>query len=131
MRNNSFQNHQAKGDKAYHQGVAKTLTYLVWLLFLVNIAAVIYFYPHVPSFKIGSMIRVNGFSIIIATVITFFSGIVHSYALDYMKGFKKYNLFMFLCFGFTLAVIFLVIANNVFLLLIAWLFMGLIMAKLI
>lgn len=131
MKNNSFKNHQKNVDDPYNQGIAKVLTGLVWVLFVLNTAAISYFFPQVPTWKIGTLLRINGFSLIIVTVITFFSGIVHSYSVNYMKGFKKYNQFMFLCFGFTFSVILLVISNNIFILLTSWLCMGLIMAKLI
>lgn len=111
--------------------LAKTLSFVVWLLFVINTVSIVWFYPHFPELKVGSLLRLNGFSMVIATAITFFSGIVHSYAFNYMKGFKKYNQFMLLCFAFTLAVILLVTSNNVFLLLFSWLAMGLIMSRLI
>ncbi|MBC7418911.1 MAG: pesticidal protein Cry28Aa [Pedobacter sp.] len=111
--------------------LARCLTATVWSLFLLSASLIIYFYPAVPTLKVGPLIRINGFSLIIITATSFFSGIVHSYSLVYMKGFKKYNRFFLLCFGFTLAVFLLVISNNVFLLLFSWLMMGFIMSKLI
>jgi NAD(P)H-quinone oxidoreductase subunit 5 len=64
-------------------------------------------------------------------VVTFFSGIVHSYSRRYMMGSEHITRFFTRLFAFTLIVMVLVAADHVALFAAAWLAMGLVMADLI
>lgn len=102
-----------------------------WLMFLGNTALIIYYFSEFPSWSIGNLFQINGFSIVIWALVTFFSAIVQMYATDYMKGFKRKQSFLLYCLAFSFSVMLFVIANNVILMVLFWLLMGLIMSKLI
>ncbi|WP_231928742.1 proton-conducting transporter membrane subunit [Formosa sp. Hel1_31_208] len=104
---------------------------MTWLIFLVNATLIVYYFSDFPSWNFGNLFQINGFSIVIWTVVAFFSAIVQMYATNYMKGFKKKQSFLLYCLGFSFSVMLFVISNNVFLLVFFWLLMGLIMSKLI
>ena len=108
---------------------AKIITSFLWLLFIGNLL-----FLSLNSFtelNYDNLLRINRFSILIWTTVTFFSAIVSSYASNYLKGFKYHNRFMFLSLAFTSSVMLLVVANNVLLFLFSWLCMGIFMAQLI
>ena len=102
-----------------------------WLLFAGNILYLIINFNEMPQWFLGSLFRINGFTILIWTTVTFFSAIVSSYASSYLKGFRFYSRFMKLCVGFTLSVMLLVISNHVVLVLFSWFIMGVLMSQLI
>jgi len=102
-----------------------------WLIFLGNAALIVYYFSDFPNWSVGDLFQINGFSIVIWTVVAFFSAIVQMYATNYMKGFKKKQSFLLLCLAFSFSVMGFVISNNVILMVFFWLLMGLIMAKLI
>ncbi|WP_296317086.1 proton-conducting transporter membrane subunit [Winogradskyella sp. UBA3174] len=91
----------------------------------------VYYFSAFPSWSIGDFFQINGFSIVIWTVVTFFSAIVQMYATNYMKGFKKKQSFLLYCLAFSFSVMLFVISNNIILIVLFWLLMGLIMSKLI
>ena len=111
--------------------LSKILIPLTWFIFLGNIALLVYHFSDFPSWSFGDLFQINGFSIVIWTVVAFFSAIVQMYATNYMKGFKKKQSFLLLCLAFSFSVMGFVISNNVILMILFWLLMGLIMAKLI
>lgn len=103
----------------------------LWVLFIGNIMYALYFFPTIPEWSKGTILKINGFTILIWTTVTFFSAIVSSYAKTYLQGFKYHTKFMLLCIGFTLSVMLLVTSNHVLLLLFSWLMMGGFMSYLI
>ncbi|AWG20505.1 pesticidal protein Cry28Aa [Flavobacterium faecale] len=107
------------------------INYFLWLFFLVNSSYLVYAYPHVPEVQLGNIIKINGFTLLIWNLVTFFSALISTYAINYLKGFKYHTKFSLLCLGFTMAIMVLVMANNVFLLLAMWLSMGIFMSQLI
>jgi NAD(P)H-quinone oxidoreductase subunit 5 len=111
--------------------ISKFVTVLLWLLFTGNLVYLIMNFMNVPEWNFGNVFRINGFTILIWTTVSFFSAIVSSYAGNYLKGFKYHSRFMILCLSFTLSVMLLVISNHVILLLISWLSMGVFMSQLI
>lgn len=111
--------------------LSKILIPVTWFIFLGNTVLLVYYFSGFPVWNFGDYFQINGFSILIWTVVSFFSGIVQMYASNYMKGFKKQNSFLILCLAFSLTVMFFVIASNVLLLVLFWFLMGLIMSKLI
>jgi NAD(P)H-quinone oxidoreductase subunit 5 len=111
--------------------ISKFVTLLLWLLFTGNLVYLIMNFMNVPEWNFGNVFRINGFTILIWTTVSFFSAIVSSYAGNYLKGFKYHSRFMVLCLSFTLSVMLLVISNHVILLLISWLSMGIFMSQLI
>jgi len=108
--------------------IVKTLT---WLLFAGNAFYLILNFTHIPEWSLGNALKINGFTILIWTTVTFFSAIVSSYASSYLKGFRFHSRFMMLCLGFTFSVMLLVMSNHILLLLFSWLIMGIFMSQLI
>lgn len=104
---------------------------LLWLLFASNLIFLFGNFFEIPTWRIGNFFKINGFTILIWTTVTFFSAIVSTYAKNYLTGFKYKSKFMVLCLGFTLSVMLLVMSNNIVLLLFSWLFMGVFMSQLI
>ena len=92
------------------------ITYFLWILFVSNAAYLIFNFSSLPEWNLGNIFRINGFTILIWSTVTFFSAIVSTYASSYLKGFRFHSRFMMLCLGFTLSVMLLVMSNNVLLL---------------
>jgi NAD(P)H-quinone oxidoreductase subunit 5 len=111
--------------------LSKILIPLTWLIFLGNATLIIYYFSDFPTWSFGNVFQISGFSIVIWTVVAFFSAIVQMYATNYMKGFKKKQSFLLYCLAFSFSVMLFVISNNIFLLVFFWLLMGIIMSKLI
>ena len=124
-------NNLNSGIKLGKQVVPKSIAYFLWLLFFCNLTYLIYKFTSLPNWKVGNLIRINSFSILIWTTVTFFSAIVSTYASKYLKGFIFHKRFMLLSFLFTSSVMLLVISNNVFLFILSWLSMGFFMSQLI
>ncbi len=104
---------------------------LLWLMFLANLGNLLFNARGMGEWFLADLLRFNGFSALIWTVVTFFSALVCSYAHRYLSGFRYRRRFMVLCLGFTFSVMLLVISYNVVLLLLSWLMMGLFMSGLI
>ncbi len=104
---------------------------LLWLMFVGNVAYLIFNFSTTEAWEFGTILRINGFTILIWTTVTFFSAIVSSYAGNYLTGSKYHSRFMLLCLSFTLSVMLLVMSNHVGLLLFSWLMMGVFMSQLI
>ncbi len=109
----------------------KLLPAVLWLLFVSNLGYLILNFNATPKWSIGELLRVNGFTLLMWTAVTFFSAIVTTYAKTYLKGFKYYHKFMMFSLGFTLSVLLLVASNHLLLLVLSWLMMGFFMANLI
>ncbi len=111
--------------------LSKVLILIAWLCFTANAVLLIYYFSDFPIWHYKDVFLINGFSIVIWTVVSFFSSIVQMYAANYMKGFKKQKQFLLLCLGFSIAVMLFVVSNHVALLVFFWFLMGLIMSRLI
>ena len=111
--------------------ISAGVTALLWLLLAVNIALLVLNLNSSLSWYFKNLIKINGFTLLIWTVVTFFSAIVSTYATNYLKGFKYHSRFMLLCLAFTASVMFLVMSNHILLFLGSWLLMGVIMSQLI
>lgn len=109
----------------------KTVSSVLWILFLFTLSAIFLYYPTPPKWEWNGLLRINSLTLIILTAVTFFSAIVCTFASKYLVGFKYYNRFIYLCIGFTSSVSLLVLSEHVVLLLLSWLSMGYFMARLI
>ena len=107
------------------------ISYLMWFLFLGNLTYLIFNYPNTPDWQYQGLLKINGFTLLIWTVVTFFSALISSYGKNYLKGFEYHNKFSVLSLGFTLSILLFVMANHVVILLTTWLLMGVFMSKLI
>lgn len=118
-----------KEGKLLH--LSKITSLLFWLLFLGNSTILIYYFPNIPEWNYQNIIRINGFTLVIWTTVTFFSAIVNTYASDYLKGFKFQARFTGLCVGFTVSVMLFIASNHIAPLLLSWFAMGFFMSRLI
>lgn len=113
------------------QFINKTINYLIWILFLGNLSYLLYTFPNVPELYFKNILKINGFTILIWTIVTFFSAVISSYGKNYLLGFKYHTKFSLLCLAFTFAIMIFVMANHVALLLSMWFLMGICMSQLI
>lgn len=102
-----------------------------WLICAASTAVMLYYFSSFPTWTFGNYFQITGFSILLWSVVSFFSAIVQMYATNYMKGFKKKQSFLLYCIAFSFAVMGFVISIHVVIMVLFWLLMGLIMAKLI
>jgi len=110
---------------------SKIIILLFWLLLAVNMGLLFYYFPNIPQWRYENSFKINGFTLLIWTTVTFFSALVGTYAGNYLKGFKYRSKFMVLCLFFTLSVMLFVASEHILPLLLSWLAMGLIMSRLI
>lgn len=111
--------------------ISKTITYVLWLMFFGSLTYLIYNSPNIPVWEYHSIFKINGFTILIWTLVTFFSALISSYGLNYLKGFEYHSKFALLCLGFTLSIVTFVMSNHITLLLGTWLLMGVFMSQII
>lgn len=110
--------------------IFKSITISLWILFLSCFCLLIFNYKVHPTFNNG-VLKVNDFTILMWTVVTFFCVIVSNYSKSYLKGFKYHALFTGLTLGFTFSVMLFVASEHVVLLIVSWFLMGVFMAQLI
>lgn len=120
-----------KKSKPFSLIIANLLPPFLWLMFIGNIISLLYVLPNMPLWSQGDLVHINGFTILIWSTVTFFGAIISKYAKDYLQGFRYRSKFMWLCLGFTLSVMTLVMANHIFLFLFSWFMMGVFMSRLI
>lgn len=123
--------HLYKKENTSFISISNLLPPVLWLLFVGNLVNILYFFPNMPQWTDGNIVQLNGFTFLIWTTVSFFSAIVSSYAKNYLKGFTYSSKFMWLCLGFTLSVMTLVMANHLALVIASWLLMGIFMSLLI
>ncbi|MFB6303668.1 MAG: proton-conducting transporter membrane subunit [Haloferacaceae archaeon] len=111
--------------------VPVALTWLVWALFAASVAALVARVRIGGAWEIPGVVAVDGLTVLMWVVVTFFSGVVHSYSRRYMAGSAHETDFFLGASGFTVAVMGLVAADHVALFGALWLAMGLLMAKLV
>ena len=119
----TMENHSAQ--------IPAALTRLVWAMWLGTLAVAVIFIRDDPGWAIDGLVAIDGLTVVMWTVVTFFSGIVHSYARRYLAGNPHQTQFFARIFAFTLAVMIVVAADHIVLFTAAWLTMGLLMAALI
>lgn len=105
---------------------------LLWGFFFVSLALIAYnLIAETGVWHLGAYIRINALSLTIFATVGFFGALISTYAKSYLKGFKYQGLFSTYSLGFIGAVILFVSANQLFLIVGGWFFMGFFMAKLI
>ncbi|MFC6613662.1 proton-conducting transporter membrane subunit [Halopenitus salinus] len=107
------------------------LTWLAWSLLLASIATLGVRIRTGATWEIPGLVVVDGLTALMWVVVTFFSGIVHSYSRRYMAGSAHETTFFATVFGFTVVVMGLVAADHIALFGLLWLTMGVLMAKLV
>ncbi|KTG19477.1 proton-conducting transporter transmembrane domain-containing protein [Haloferax profundi] len=107
------------------------LTRVVWLLWMVSLVLAGLRVSSSESWSLLGLFSVDGLTVVMWVVVTFFSGIVHSYSRRYMAGDSALTKFFGNVFAFTLVVMALVAADSLVVFVALWLTMGLVMATLI
>jgi NAD(P)H-quinone oxidoreductase subunit 5 len=109
------------------------LTRLMWGLFAVSVALCVALagqaWPVGPAE--APWMELDGLAQVMAVVVTFVSGIVHSFSRRYMAGSKRIDAFYVRLFGLTLIVLLLTAANHLVLFGVLWTAMGWVLASLI
>ncbi len=126
-------NVMSKGNsntKDLHSKLFKLINIGLWVIFISCFSFLVFSYSNVTTLNNG-FFRIKGFTILIWTVVSFFSAIVNSYSISYLKGFKYHLRFTWLTLGFTSSVMSFVASEHITFLLISWFLMGLFMARLI
>ena len=111
--------------------VPVALTWLAWSLFAASLAVLVTRVQFGGAWELPGVVAVDGLTVLMWVVVTFFSGIVHSYSRRYMAGSTHETAFFATVFGFTVVVMGLVAADHLALFAVLWLAMGLLMANLI
>jgi len=106
-------------------------TAAVWGLFLLSSAVLALVVSRGHGWSVPDLVVVDGLTAVMWVVVTFFSGIVHSYSRRYMAGDRNLAGFFARIFGFTLLVMTMTAADHVVLFAAAWVAMGLTMASLV
>ncbi|MFB6202737.1 MAG: proton-conducting transporter membrane subunit [Halorhabdus sp.] len=119
-------------DTAVDQSIVPAvLTWLAWTLFAASLAALVGRVRFDAAWRLPGVVAIDGLTVLLWVVVTFFSGIVHSYSRRYMAGSPHETSFFAGIFGFTAIVMGLVAADHVALFWALWLAMGLVMARLV
>lgn len=108
--------------------VSTSATWVAFVLSLAIVVATVWFDVDLPA---GRFLRIDGLTLVMWVAVTFFSGIVQSFARRYMAANRNLDRFFIGVAAFTVAVLMMPAANNVVLFLAAWTAMGLVMADLI
>ncbi|WP_246985583.1 proton-conducting transporter transmembrane domain-containing protein [Halorientalis marina] len=111
--------------------VPVALTWLAWSLFAASVAALAARVRFGGAWDVPGLVAIDGLTVLLWVVVTFFSGIVHSYSRRYMGGSAHKTKFFAATSGFTVVVMGLVAADHVGLFALLWLAMGVLMAELI
>jgi NAD(P)H-quinone oxidoreductase subunit 5 len=111
--------------------VPVALTWLAWLLFAASVVALVARLRFDGAWGLPGAVAIDGLTVLLWVVVTFFSGVVHSYSRRYMAGNARETEFFVAVSGFTLLVMGLVAADHVALFAVLWLAMGLVMAELV
>jgi len=116
--------------KTSENHLSKFINSSLWIVFLANISYLILKSNEI-DWSVSGIFRVNSFTILIWTVVSFFSALINSYSQTYLQGFKFHARFTQLTLGFTISVMLFVASDNIGLFILCWFAMGYFMAKLI
>lgn len=103
----------------------------LWAIVFLNLIAILYFLPDTLVWQWKDIFRINGFTLLIWTTVSFFSAVVSTYARNYLKGFTYHLHFTLHSLGFLFSVMLLVFSNHIIPFIASWLLMGIFMAQLI
>ena len=109
----------------------RVLTRLVWGLWVASLGVAGVRIATGATWGVDGLVVVDGLTAVMWATVTFFSGIVHTYARRYLAGDRNVEGFFLRVFAFTLTVMVLVAADGFALFGAAWVAMGLVMAGLI
>nr|WP_294895402.1 proton-conducting transporter membrane subunit [uncultured Pedobacter sp.] len=121
----------AVGGKSPDANFGIAVNIFLWLLFFINAISLAFNFGAQRVWNWENIIRINGFTLLIWTTVTFFSAILSTYSVYYLAGFKYQKKFVGLSLGFTFSVMLFLAGNHIAVLLISWFAMGVFMASLI
>ncbi|ELZ91625.1 NADH dehydrogenase (quinone) [Haloferax mucosum ATCC BAA-1512] len=107
------------------------LTRIVWVLWALSLVVATLRLSSSESWSLLGLFSIDGLTVVMWVVVTFFSGIVHSYSRRYMAGDSALDKFFGNVFAFTLVVMALVATDSLVVFVALWLTMGLVMSALI
>ena len=110
--------------------LSKIINITLWLLFLVNFILIVVNYNNAEKIDIGYF-GINGFTLLIWTVVTFFGAIISSFSKKYLTGFRYAERFSILTLGFILSVMVFVASDHVLPFILSWFVMGFFISSLI
>ncbi len=131
MNSTTMTNIKVKNLNNISTKINELMSIILWFLCLGSILALVLSYSNTTQFYIGSYFKINGFTLLVWTTVTFFSAIVSTYSKTYLNGFKYHNMFTLISFVFTISVMALVASNHLVPFLLSWLAMGLATSRLI
>lgn len=108
-----------------------TVPVLHWGLLLGLVLLGVFSVGYKPDLDLGSLVHLNGFTLLIGITVALLGAIISQYAKNYLNGFEFQERFMGLTLGFTLSVLLLVAAESLAILVLAWMSMGFHMTRLI
>ena len=106
-------------------------TRIAWTLFALSLGALIGHAVGGIDVTLGALLHIDGLTLVMAAVITFVSGIVHSFSRRYMAGSKHLSRFYARLLGLTGVVLLLTAADHLALFVGLWTAMGWLLADLI
>jgi NAD(P)H-quinone oxidoreductase subunit 5 len=106
-------------------------TRLTWTLFAISAVALVAHAAIGIDASLSSLLHIDGLTVVMAVVITFVSGIIHSFARRYMAGSQRLGRFYGRLLALTLVVLLVTAANHLVLFAVAWAVMGWLLADLI
>lgn len=106
-------------------------TRLTWTLFAISGAALVAHATIGIDVSLSSLLHIDGLTVVMAAVITFVSGIIHSFARRYMAGSEHLGRFYGRLLALTLVVLLVTAADQLVLFAVAWTVMGWLLADLI
>jgi len=121
----------SESNRIKNHSFAKTIVRFSWTLFLFFLVLVGISFFHPISWTVDRFITVDELSLVMSVAVTLFSSIVLSYSARYLAGYVYLPQFMINGLLFSLAVVLMVISNHIALFILAWVCMGLLMARLI
>lgn len=128
--NKESKSHSQKTKKSFPDYLITMVTVVFSMVFLSTVSLIIFGPKHLDRTFWG-LFRINGFTLLIWGVVSFFSSLINYYSSTYLQGFRYQSRFAGLCLGFTLSVMVLAAGDHVLVLLFSWLLMGVFTAKLI
>ena len=131
MEQNTIKDQKQRASEQRKALIARVTPILFWILFTCNLMFIGLRYPDLPTWKVGHLFRINGFSQLLWTTVSFFGAVVSTYASAYIKHKGQLSTFMWLSSAFTFSVMLLVISEHLAILIGSWSLMGLLMSRLI
>ncbi|MFB6071528.1 MAG: proton-conducting transporter membrane subunit [Halobacterium sp.] len=111
--------------------VPAALTWLTWTLFAASVGVLAAHLRAAGGWHVPGPFAVDGLTVLMWVVVTFFGGVVQSYSRRYLAGSRHQAGFALTVLAFTLAVAGLVAADHLAVFAVLWLAMGLAMAELV